>query len=206
MFERNIKSFGYRVQINDDCWKLVENETKIYVDSFKAKESVQGAWFRHRDIYSQGRYCSYKLLLIGFLHCEHVNSESAERAIWGIVNPFLKEKINRDEVERFLKSLCELAIEIPRDFIIAKLKEMGTHTEDLDKVEEKDTQKILDCKEVYKYLTECHENVTPHLELLTEKLGHDQIDKEKFFRDVGDKWMSAFAVRSLMNRRGALII
>ena len=206
MYEANIKSFGYRVRINDNCWKLVENETKIYVTNFSKKLSVQGGWFRHPDIYDAGRYDSYKLLLIGFLHCEHQDSEMAERAIWGIVNPFMKEKVDHKEVEKFLKTLCEIAIEIPKDHYKVKLTAMGSHHDDHDKKEAKDTPQIIGCKEVYKYLTECHNGVDEHLELLMAKLGHDEIDKDRFFRNVGDKWISAFAVRSLMNRRGALVI
>jgi len=53
------------------------------------------------------------VLYISFLHCKHKQRSSQERALWGIINPYLNEFITHEEADEFFDALALIAIDLP---------------------------------------------------------------------------------------------
>lgn len=113
VFERCIKRFGYAVDLTDDCWRATVAETHVNIENFKEHGNVQHSFFQNKKIFDHGRYEARKVLYIAFLHCKHRQRSSQERALWGIINPQLKDSISHEEADEFFDDLALVAIDLP---------------------------------------------------------------------------------------------
>ena len=75
IFERAIKRFGWKIQINDDCWEASEDQTHIHVKNWDKKGAVQKIFFQNEKVFTTGSYNTNMCLLIGFLNCKFANVE-----------------------------------------------------------------------------------------------------------------------------------
>jgi len=112
-FERSIKRFGFRIALTDNCWRATVAETRVDVSKFKEHGNIQHSYFQHKQVCESGRYDARKVLYISFLHCKHRQRLSQERALWGIINPHLKEFITHEEADDFFDELALIAIDLP---------------------------------------------------------------------------------------------
>ena len=113
IFERSVKRFGYAVDLTDDCWRATVQDTNVDVEKFKEHGNIQHSYFQHEKVFVSGRYEPKKVLYLAFLHCKHKQRTSQERALWGIINPQLKESITHEEADTFFDDLAIVAIDLP---------------------------------------------------------------------------------------------
>ena len=122
MFERCVKRFGYAVDLTDDCWRATVDETHVNIEKFKEFGNIQHSYFQHSALCDHGRYEARKVLYIAFLHCKHNLRQAQERALWGIINPRLKQAITHEEAEAFFADLALIAIDLPFKHFTSLLK------------------------------------------------------------------------------------
>ena len=73
------------------------------------------------------RFETRKLLMLGFLLCSHKSNKHARDSLWGLMNPFLKRHVSRNEAKEFLQLLAKIATEIPYQYY-AQMETMRNQT------------------------------------------------------------------------------
>lgn len=83
--------------------KEISREINLdYEDMIKDRNSVAHLYYQSKYIFDHGNYDAHKLLILGFLLCRHQDLQRAGDAMWGLINPEIKETVNRDRVRSFL--------------------------------------------------------------------------------------------------------
>ena len=80
----------------------------IKVNDFHDERSVTRKYMFHELIFSWEptfRFKTDRLQMLGFLMCSHRTQRHARDSLWGLLNPYVKEYLNRDEVKDFLDVL-----------------------------------------------------------------------------------------------------
>lgn len=119
-FERGIKRFGHNMDVNDASLTLCVPQTGLDPKKF-IENTLLHDYFCHDLVHDHSRYSTRKLLILGFLFCQQTRTEQ-ELALWGIVNPGLKQTIPPSEVRKFLEELTELSTQLPLDHYELVLK------------------------------------------------------------------------------------
>lgn len=83
-----------------------------YDDMQKDRNSAAHLYYKSKFIFDHGNYDAHKLLVLGFLLCKHIDIQKAGDSFWGILNPEIKETVNRDKVRTFLNLVCDVAIDL----------------------------------------------------------------------------------------------
>lgn len=97
---------------------MCENETRVLVKNLENEDHIQHAYFQHEKFHDHGRYDPRFLVLIGFLYCRHKSVQSAEKAMWGLINPKIYPTVELAQVESFLNDIAFLAINLPKEYFL----------------------------------------------------------------------------------------
>lgn len=112
-FERAVKRYGYTGRLTDTMFLEVQDIIRVSVDDLKDRNSITHFYFQNNFGFDHGNYDTQKVLLIGFLHCVHLNTEKAGESLWGILNPDIEETVTKEKVREFLETMCHYAVNVP---------------------------------------------------------------------------------------------
>mmetsp|Transcript_27829 Transcript_27829/g.32716 ORF Transcript_27829/g.32716 Transcript_27829/m.32716 type:complete len:100 (+) Transcript_27829:286-585(+) len=62
------------------------------------------------------RFQTDRLLMLGYLMCSHRTQRHARDHLWGLLNPYVRPSLTRDEVKTFMVTMVELATVLPWDY------------------------------------------------------------------------------------------
>lgn len=91
----------------------------IKVQDFEDERSVTRRYMFHPLIFSWEptfRFKTDQLQRLGFLMCSHRTEKHARDSLWGLLNPYVKAWLFRDEVKDFIGSLAEIATMLPWEY------------------------------------------------------------------------------------------
>lgn len=107
-----VKRFGYRINLNSEHIKSISKEIRLNVDEMENnKTSPYSIVYKDEQyFFKEKRYNVSALLRLGFLLCNHYNTESQELDLWHLINSRLEENVWIDKVKELLGDLCYIAI------------------------------------------------------------------------------------------------
>ena len=91
----------------------------IKVADFSEEKSVTYKYMFHELVFSWEptfRFKTDELLKLGFLMSSHRSQKHARDHLWGLMNPYVKANLSRDEVKEFMGSLVKLATILPWEY------------------------------------------------------------------------------------------
>jgi len=182
---------------------MVESETQVLVKNLEDENHIQHSYFMHEKFHDRGRFDPRFLILIGFLYCRHKSVQSAERAMWGLINRKINDTVELKDVEAFLKDIAFLAINLPKNYYETKLRvaqekhEASGHTEEYITPEEKAT-----FAKIIKYLDDCNANAEKACNNILRALGSKPITQERLYANFSSVWYAASTIRTFVNPKG----
>ena len=54
--------------------------------------------------------------MLGYLMCSHRTQKHARDSMWGLMNPYMKHTLPRDEIKEFMTTLVEIATVLPWEY------------------------------------------------------------------------------------------
>ena len=69
--------------------------------------------------HQEGRHQIEQLVLIGWLLCTHWSDETQARELWHIVNPELREAVDKTAVNKLISSLMYVAVNLNQKLVTA---------------------------------------------------------------------------------------
>jgi hypothetical protein len=134
-------------------------------------------------------YNTHEFLIVGFLFCMH-KPENHEDAMWGLINPDQSKYVHIDQVEKFLKTVQQIAIDIPLS------KEDSNSSKNKENYNEKVTgylKRLVRQKEkVIKQVLKDIKDGAPGYSA-TRKC----VNREKLMNTIFENWARPFSIREL---------
>ena len=100
--------------------KLEVERVPIKVNDFKKERSVTRKYMFHPLIFDwedgRFRFRTNKLQMLGFLMCSHRSAKNARDSLWGLMNPYVKQSLTREEVKEFLETLVKISTVLPWEY------------------------------------------------------------------------------------------
>jgi hypothetical protein len=115
-YEFAIKRYGYMGELTDEAFKEINSDIGISYKEVTDRNAIEHIYFQSKFTFDHGKYNTLSLLHLGYILCAHKDTERAGESLWGIVNPELKDTIERDEVRQLLHALTVMAIDLPEYF------------------------------------------------------------------------------------------
>ena len=105
----------------------------IKVEDFYNDNSITRKYMFHSLIFSWEptfRFKSDRLLMLGFLMCSHRTQKHARDSLWGLINPYVKPVVPKDNVKDFMITLVDIATKLPWDYYqgLETKTDMALHT------------------------------------------------------------------------------
>ena len=94
--------------------RAIAPDIRLDVDKMMSdKQSAYAiAYLDPQFAYLNNRHCTDKLSLIGWLLCTHWSQESQNLELWHLVNPEIREAINKDIICHVLNEILYVALTI----------------------------------------------------------------------------------------------
>ena len=95
----------------------------IKVGDFSDERSVTRKYMFHPLVFSWEptfRFQTTRLLMLGYLMCSHRTMKHARDHLWGLLNPYVKRSITREEAKEFMITLVGLATKLPYEYYKSK--------------------------------------------------------------------------------------
>ena len=105
--------------VSEDVLTHEVERVPIKVHEFSDERSVTRKYMFHPLVFSWEptfRFKSDRLLMLGFLMCSHRTQQHARDSLWGLINPYVKPVIPRDEVKEFMCTMVEMATILPWEY------------------------------------------------------------------------------------------
>ncbi|CDW79480.1 UNKNOWN [Stylonychia lemnae] len=115
-YERAIQRFGYTGHIQDQSLQELQDVINFDLGKAKNRNDIYHYYYQSPYIFNKGDYKSRQLLLMGYILTSHESKKQAANAMWGLVNPEMKETVSKKELKEFLMNLCDYAVETPHQF------------------------------------------------------------------------------------------
>jgi hypothetical protein len=115
-YEFAIKRYGYIGELTDDAFKEINSDIGISYKEVTDRNAIEHIYFQSPNTFDHGKYKTEALLHLGYVLCAHKDTERAGESLWGIVNPEMKDTVERDAVRQALHALTEMAIDLPEHF------------------------------------------------------------------------------------------
>lgn len=109
------------MDLNEQHLRAISKEIRLdQIEMFNHDTSIYRIFYGQEGFtYSseQKRYRVDKLLMIGFLLCEHYSIDTQGVDLWHLINPKLELTIPRETVVEFVKDLLKIAVNLNFQYI-----------------------------------------------------------------------------------------
>ena len=137
VFEGAIKRYGWVGKMTDDGMKEVSSTINLNLSDFEDNTTFVAKLYRAPEGFEQGNYHVEKILLLGFILCNHSTENGAARELWGVINPGIEDEIDSEKVRDMLKTIVyycvDAQLQIEREKEEPDIDTMGYLQECLDK-------------------------------------------------------------------------
>ena len=105
--------------ISEEVLKHEVEMVPIKVNDFTDERSVTRRYMFHSLIFTWKptyRFKTDRLQMLGFLMCSHRSAKQARDSMWGLMNPYIQERLSRDHIKEFMEILVSIATDIPLEY------------------------------------------------------------------------------------------
>ncbi len=111
-YERAVKRFGYTGRLNDDLLTEIGQDINLKPKDLLDADALAHYYYQSEHCFDHGNYDTAEVLHLGFLLCD-IDPTKFHDSFWGLLNPEVTETVPRDDVKKFLNSLCTWAVDVP---------------------------------------------------------------------------------------------
>lgn len=115
-FETCIKRYGYTGRLNDSIFEEISSEIHLTAGELPDRNSIIHFYYQAEHGFDHGVYKTQKILLLGALLCCHRNNIQAAEALWGIINPEIRETVSKHEIKEMMTDMLSYAVNVPNKF------------------------------------------------------------------------------------------